>query len=365
MRPATTGESMDVSLFNFELPEDRIALRPASPRDSARMLVVHLDGRLEHAQVRDLPNYLCSGDTLVVNDTKVIPARLHGRRLSRAGSEADGAKLELMLHKRTAPDRFLAFARPAKRLSTGDRLQLGEALSATVAARGEAGEVEVRFACAGAELDAAIAREGEMPLPPYIAGKRKPDGRDASDYQTVFADCPGSVAAPTAGLHFTPELFGRLEQQGIARETVTLHVGAGTFLPVTTRDTDQHRMHAEWAAVSAGTALRLNAAREGGHRVMAVGTTGLRTLETAARADGSFGPFSGETALFITPGYQFKSAEMLLTNFHLPRSTLFMLVCAFSGMETMKRAYAEAIRAGYRFYSYGDACMLFRAMEPA
>jgi S-adenosylmethionine:tRNA ribosyltransferase-isomerase len=351
---------MDVSLFDFELPEERIALRPAHPRDSARMLVVHPDGQLEHAHVRDLPDFLRSGDVVVVNDTKVIPARLRGRRLPRVGSEGDGARIELMLHKRRSGDRFLAFARPAKKLISGDRLQISEALSASVLARHDGGEVEVQFACSGSELDAAIASHGEMPLPPYIAGKRKPDARDASDYQTVFAEYLGSIAAPTAGLHFTPELFARLEAHRIARESLTLHVGAGTFLPVTAEDTAEHRMHAEWATVSDSAAAHLNEVRVSGGRIAAVGTTSLRTLETAAREDKTFTPFSGETALFITPGYRFRSTEILLTNFHLPRSTLFMLVCAFSGIETMKRAYAEAIREGYRFYSYGDACLLLR-----
>jgi S-adenosylmethionine:tRNA ribosyltransferase-isomerase len=351
---------MDVSLFDFELPEERIALRPASPRDSARMLVVHGDGTLKHAQVRDLPDFLRQGDVVVVNDTKVISARLRGRRLPRDGAEGEGAKIELMLHKRTAPDRFLGFARPAKKLAVGDTLHLGETLIASVIARGAPGEVEVRFGRAWADLDVAIACEGEMPLPPYIAGKRRPDSRDVSDYQTVFAEHAGSVAAPTAGLHFTPGLLARLAEQGVERDCVTLHVGAGTFLPVSARETAHHRMHNEWATVSEGTADRLNAARQRGARMLAVGTTSLRTLETSAREDGTIAQFCGETALFITPGYRFKSAEILLTNFHLPRSTLFMLACAFAGIETIKRAYAEAIRERYRFYSYGDACLLFR-----
>ena len=356
---------MDISLFDFALPEERIALRPASPRDSARLLVVHADGTLRHAHVHDLPDFLQRGDGIVLNDTKVIPARLHGRRLPRAGIGGEGAKIELMLHRRVAPDRFLAFARPAKKLVLGDRLQLGKTLAGTVMARGDAGEVEVQFDRAGAELDATIAREGEMPLPPYIAGKRKTDAEDIRDYQTVFAEHEGSVAAPTAGLHFTPQLFDRLQEKGITRENVTLHVGAGTFLPVTASDTDRHRMHAEWATVSRNTATHLNATRERGGRIAAVGTTSLRTLETAADEAGAFYPFSGETDLFITPGYRFKSADILLTNFHLPRSTLFMLVCAFCGLETMRRAYAEAISEGYRFYSYGDACLLFRAKTVA
>ncbi|HSC19945.1 MAG TPA: tRNA preQ1(34) S-adenosylmethionine ribosyltransferase-isomerase QueA [Rhizomicrobium sp.] len=351
---------MDVSLFDFDLPEALIALRPAGPRDSARLLVVHKDGRLEHAHIRDLPNYLRGGDGLVVNDTKVISARLHGRRLPRMGMDGEGAKIELMLHKRVAANRFLAFARPAKKLISGDQLQFGQILSATVIARYDGGEVEIQFDCAGSQLDEAIRRKGEVPLPPYIAGKRKSDARDRSDYQTVFAACAGSVAAPTAGLHFTPELLARLDANGIARETATLHVGAGTFLPVTAADTAGHRMHAEWATLSDKAAQHLNATRENGGRILAVGTTSLRTLETAADDNGRFAAFAGETALFITPGYRFKSAEILLTNFHLPRSTLFMLVCAFSGLEMMKRAYAEAIREQYRFYSYGDACLLLR-----
>jgi len=352
---------MDVSLFDFELPEELIALRPAVPRDSARMLVVCPDGRIEHAHVQDLPYYLRRGDVLVLNDTKVIPARLRGRRAPRPGATVEGPKIEITLHKRLGPNGFAAFAKPARKLATGDRVSLGQTLVAEVAARGDGGEVELAFAKAGAELDAAIAREGEVPLPPYIAGKRKLDARDVWDYQTVFAEHEGSVAAPTAGLHFTTELLARLEHAGIRRETVTLHVGAGTFLPVMVDDTSKHRMHSEWASVAGATAAHLNSARRRGGRIVAVGTTSLRTLESAASENGVASPFQGETALFVTPGYRFKFADMLLTNFHLPRSTLFMLVCAFSGMETIKRAYAEAIRERYRFYSYGDACLLFRA----
>jgi S-adenosylmethionine:tRNA ribosyltransferase-isomerase len=344
---------MDVSLFDFDLPEDLIALRPASPRDSARMLVVREDGKIEHAFVRDLPNYLRAGDAMVFNDTKVIPARLRGHRLSRG--DGPTAKIEITLHKRITPDRFLGFAKPARRLSSGDHLRLGEMIEAEVIKR-EGGEVELRFALSGAELDTAIAAQGEMPLPPYIAGKRKTDARDVADYQTMFARDLGSVAAPTAGLHFTPGLFARLNAAGIAREFVTLHVGAGTFLPVTANDTATHKMHSEWASLSDETATRLNAAK----RIAAVGTTSLRTLESAADENGIHG-FTGETDIFITPGYRFKTADILLTNFHLPRSTLFMLVCAFAGTDRMKAAYAEAIRQSYRFYSYGDACLLFRA----
>jgi S-adenosylmethionine:tRNA ribosyltransferase-isomerase len=349
---------MRVDSFDFDLPEHLIALRPASPRDSARMLVVHADGRLEHAHVRDLPNYLRSGDALVLNDTKVFPARLHGKRIGRGDT---APKIEAMLHKRIAPDRFLAFARPARKLAAGDSVLLGAALEAKVIAVGEVGEIELGFALEGARLDAAIAAEGETPLPPYIAGKRKPDARDLADYQTIFAQHEGSVAAPTAGLHFTPDLMRRLDEVGIARETVTLHVGAGTFLPVKSDDTSEHKMHSEWATLSAETANRLNRARDAGGRVAVVGTTSLRTLESAATDDGHLHAMTRETDIFITPGYRFKTAEVLLTNFHLPRSTLFMLVSAFMGLEIMQSAYAEAIRERYRFYSYGDACLLLRA----
>ncbi len=355
---------MDVSIFDFDLPEELIALRPAVPRDSARMLVLHFDGRVDHAHVQDLPGYLRRDDVLVLNNTKVIPARLSGRRAARRGATDAGPKIEVTLHKRVDPNRFLAFAKPARKLEPGDKLLLGRTLVAEVAKRGVGGEVELAFAKAGADLDAAIASEGEVPLPPYISGKRKPDARDRSDYQTTYAEHEGSVAAPTAGLHFTPELLARLAEAGIRRERVTLHVGAGTFLPVTVSDTLQHRMHSEWAEISGATAAQLNKVRQEGGRIVAVGTTSLRTLETAACDAGTVSPFEGETALFITPGYRFKSAEILLTNFHLPRSTLFMLVCAFAGLDRMKRAYAEAIRQRYRFYSYGDACLLFRADAP-
>jgi S-adenosylmethionine:tRNA ribosyltransferase-isomerase len=348
---------MRVDTFDFDLPDDLIALRPASPRDSARMLVVYADGRLEHTYVRDLPNYLRSGDALVLNDTKVFPARLHGKRIGRGDT---APKIEAMLHKRIAPDRFLAFARPARKLAAGDSVLLGAALEAKIIAVGEAGEIELGFALEGARLDAAIAAEGETPLPPYIAGKRKPDEKDLADYQTIFAQHEGSVAAPTAGLHFTPDLMKRLEQCGISRETVTLHVGAGTFLPVKADDTAEHKMHSEWATLSGETANRLNAARVSGGRIAAVGTTSLRTLESAASDDGRVHAMTRETDIFITPGYRFKTAEVLLTNFHLPRSTLFMLVSAFMGLEIMQEAYAEAIRERYRFYSYGDACLLLR-----
>jgi S-adenosylmethionine:tRNA ribosyltransferase-isomerase len=303
--------------------------------------------------MRDLPDYLGAGDALLVNDTRVIPARLHGQRLRAAGP----AKIEVLLHRRLAGDRFSVLARPARKLQAGDGLVFGD-LKAEVIGRGENGEAEIRFALSGAALDAAIASHGEMPLPPYIAGKRKPDARDVSDYQTLFACQDGSVAAPTAGLHFTPELFAALARKGVSREAVTLHVGLGTFLPVTVQDTAQHRMHAERAILDAATAARLNAVHANGGRIACVGTTSLRTLESATALDGVVHPFEGETDIFITPGYRFRAADMLLTNFHLPRSTLFMLVSALMGLDVMKRAYAEAIAQGYRFYSYGDACLL-------
>jgi S-adenosylmethionine:tRNA ribosyltransferase-isomerase len=346
---------MEVAIFDFELPEARIALRPASPRDSARMMVVHADGRIEHRHVRDLPAYLEAGDAMVVNDTRVIPARLRGQRL-RADS---AAKVELLLHRRLAPDRYAALARPAKKLAVGDELVFAD-MAARVTARGEAGEVEVTFALFGAALDDAILRTGEMPLPPYIAGKRAADARDVQDYQTFFARERGSVAAPTAGLHFTPELLETLSQKGVAREAVTLHVGLGTFLPVIAEDTALHHMHAERAKLDAETAARLNGVHAAGRRILAVGTTSLRTLESAADEDGHLQPHDGETRIFITPGYRFRAVDLLLTNFHLPRSTLFMLVSAFMGLKTMQAAYAEAIREEYRFYSYGDACLLMK-----
>jgi S-adenosylmethionine:tRNA ribosyltransferase-isomerase len=281
------------------------------------------------------------------------------------------ARVEIMLHKREGTDRWRAFARPAKKLNVGDRIRFGEAsestacelvrLDAEVEEKGEGGDVALRFSFAGAFLDEAIARLGELPLPPYIAGKRRTDDKDLRDYQTVYAKDEGAVAAPTAGLHFTDDLFRRLDERGIARHFVTLHVGAGTFLPVKAEDTTEHRMHAEWGSVSEETAQALNEARARGGRIVAVGTTSLRLLESAAREDGTIAPFSGDTAIFITPGYRFKAVDVLMTNFHLPRSTLFMLVSAFAGLETMRAAYAHAIESGYRFYSYGDSSLLFRA----
>jgi len=347
---------MDVSLFDFDLPEALIALRPAVPRDAARLMVVEADGRITHRSLRDLPDYLRAGDALLVNDTKVIPARLRGERLRDTGP----AKIDILLHRRLSQDSYRVLARPARKLAPGDALQFGP-LKAWVTARGDNGEAEIQFGLSGAALDAAIAAQGEMPLPPYIAGKRKADARDVSDYQTVYAREDGSVAAPTAGLHFTPALFAQLEEKGVAREAITLHVGLGTFLPVAAADTGDHRMHAERAVLDGATAARLNAVHAAGGRIACVGTTSLRTLESAAAQDGAVHPFDGDTAIFITPGYRFRAADLLLTNFHLPRSTLFMLVSALMGLEVMRKAYAEAIAQGYRFYSYGDACLLMPA----
>jgi S-adenosylmethionine:tRNA ribosyltransferase-isomerase len=346
---------MRVDLFDFDLPEASIALRPAEPRDAGRLLVVRPGGTVADRFVRDLPGLLRAGDVLVFNDTRVIPARLDGVR-TRPG--APGQKTEVMLHLREAPARWRAFARPAKRLKPADTLRFGD-LTALVAEKGEAGEVVLDFDRAGAELDAAIAAQGALPLPPYIAGKRPTDERDTTDYQTVYARNPGAVAAPTAGLHFSDALLADLDAAGLQRQHVTLHVGAGTFLPVKAEDTDGHRMHAEVGYLDAATAEALNTARAAGSRIVAVGTTALRLLESAASPDGRLSAFAGPTDIFITPGYRFRAVDALLTNFHLPRSTLFMLVSAFSGLETMRAAYAHAIRTGYRFYSYGDASLLF------
>jgi S-adenosylmethionine:tRNA ribosyltransferase-isomerase len=356
---------MRTDLFDFDLPAERIALRPIEPRDAARLLVVRPGEPLGDHAVRDLPELLRPGDAVVVNDTKVIPARLAGRRIGRGAEPA----IEATLHRRLDGSRWRAFVKPAKRLKVGDVLRFGDEgrvcflgqLDATVEEKGDGGEVTLAFAFHGPVLDQALEERGDMPLPPYIAARRAPDERDRADYQTMFARLEGSVAAPTAGLHFTPALIARLAARGIALHTVTLHVGAGTFLPVKVDDTDAHRMHAEGGTVSAATADALNAVRRAGGRIVTVGSTSLRLLETAAGDDGVIRPFEGETALFITPGYRFRAADVMLTNFHLPRSTLFMLVSAFSGLETMKRAYAHAIGAGYRFYSYGDACLLFRS----
>ena len=357
---------MRVDLFDFELPEDRIALRPAEPRDAARLLVVPPQGPFADAGVRDIPSFLRPGDVLVVNDTKVIPARLDGFRTRGEVS----ARIQATLHKREGEDRWRAFVRPAKKVNIGERIRFGQAsegavcelgaLDAEVIEKAEGGEVLLAFSFSGPALDEAIMRHGHMPLPPYIASKRGEDARDQQDYQTLFARDPGAVAAPTASLHFTPALVAAIEAAGVVIERVNLHVGAGTFLPMKVDDTADHHMHAEYGVLREEVAQRLEAARARGGRIMAAGTTSLRILETAAGEDGRLRAFAGDTAIFITPGYQFKAVDVLLTNFHLPRSTLFMLVSAFSGLERMHEAYAHAIASGYRFYSYGDACLLIR-----
>jgi S-adenosylmethionine:tRNA ribosyltransferase-isomerase len=394
-------EELRVDLFDFELPEDRIALRPIRPRDAARMLVVEPgrhcedpgnpgdeaiqslqsasglfrsarnDGagssdRFIDRTIRDLPDLLAPGDALVVNDTRVIPARLKGIRV-RGESVA---RVEATLLRREGSNRWRVLARPGKRLAVGERIRFGEesesmacllgALDAEIVSK-EGPELLLDFALDGAALDDAIERLGEMPLPPYIAGRRAEDAQDASDYQTLFAREAGAVAAPTAGLHFTPELVAAIEARGVTIHRVTLHVGAGTFLPVKADDTDDHAMHAEWGRIDAATAAALNDVHERGGKIVAAGTTSLRILESATDESGMVRPFAGETRIFITPGYRFRAVDRLLTNFHLPRSTLFMLVAAFSGLDVMKRAYAHAVEANYRFYSYGDACLLTRA----
>jgi len=358
---------MRLSDFEFDLPEALIALRPAERRDGARLLVVKPHGapELSDRRVPDLLSELRAGDVMVFNDTRVIPARLSGVR-DRAGTRA---RVEIMLHKRESADSWTAFAKPGRKLAPGDRISFGGeanvclagALDATVESKSESGDVVLRFDLSGAALDEAILAQGAIPLPPYIAQKRPTDAQDLADYQTVYAAHDGAVAAPTAGLHFTPKLLERIDALGVARRFVTLHVGAGTFLPVKTERVEEHRMHAEWGRIDEATAEAINAARAAGGRIVAVGTTSLRLLESAAREDGSIAPWSGDTAIFITPGHRFRAADMLMTNFHLPRSTLMMLVSAFAGMETMRRAYAHAIAVGYRFYSYGDSSLLYRA----
>jgi S-adenosylmethionine:tRNA ribosyltransferase-isomerase len=355
---------MRTDIFDFELPASSIALRPASPRDSARMLVVQPGAALRDQLVSDLPALLQPGDQLVVNDTKVIAAQLSGRRIGRDAEP----KIDATLIKRLDGSRWNALVKPAKKLAQGDIVRFGNEgkvcflghLDAQVEAKGEDGEITLSFSFHGPALDQAIADLGSPPLPPYIASKRTPDERDADDYQTMFAANEGAVAAPTAGLHFTPALEAALRERGIGIHLITLHVGAGTFLPVKAEDTAEHKMHSEWGTISRETADALNAARARGGRVVAVGTTSLRLLESAAAEDGTIRPFAGDTAIFITPGYHFRAVDILMTNFHLPRSTLFMLVSAFSGLDAMKQAYAHAISGGYRFYSYGDACLLFR-----
>jgi S-adenosylmethionine:tRNA ribosyltransferase-isomerase len=356
---------MRVEVFDFDLPEERIALRPARPRDAARLL--HVSGAvLDDMVVREAPRLFRPGDLLVFNDTRVIPARLKGVRLR----EDVRVAIEATLHKRLSPSVWAAFAKPGKRLKEGDRVRFGaesegaclvSALEATITAKGDAGEVTLNFDLAGPDLDAAIAAHGEMPLPPYIAAKRAEDDLDRADYQTIYAAKDGAVAAPTAGLHFTGDLLARFAQAGVEQTRVTLHVGAGTFLPVKADDTAEHKMHAEWREIGAEAAAAINRAKVEGRRVIAIGTTALRSLESAAGEDGRVRAEAGDTSIFITPGYRFRVVDGLWTNFHLPRSTLFMLVSAFAGLERMHAAYAHAIARRYRFYSYGDASLLWRA----
>lgn len=343
---------MDVDLFDFELPSEAIALRPARPRDAAKLL--HLDpAGMRDQSFRDLPHLLRSGDLLVFNNTRVLPLQLEARR--------GAVRIELTLLQSLGPGRWQAFARPARRLRAGDRLDIADNFAATVQGPHENGQVVLDFAMADAALMAALERHGSLPLPPYIRKHRPVDEQDRVDYQTILARHDGAVAAPTAGLHFTDELLTRLGQAGVARGEVTLHVGPGTFLPVSVADTDDHRMHAEWGEVDGGVVEQIRETRAGGGRVVAVGTTTLRLLESAAQSaleNDGLAPFTGQTDIFITPGYDFRAVDLLLTNFHLPRSTLFMLVAAFAGLAPMQAAYAHAIKTGYRFYSYGDGCLL-------
>jgi S-adenosylmethionine:tRNA ribosyltransferase-isomerase len=340
---------MRVDLFDFDLPPERIALRPVRPRDAARLLVARGNAPFADRHVRDLPGLLRQGDVLVFNDTRVIPAQLEGRR--------GEARIGVTLHKRIDLRRWQAFVRNAKRLRNGDIIEFSQGVQAKAEARSDDGSWTLAFL--GEEpVEVLLDRAGQMPLPPYIAGKRPTDAQDRADYQTMFAAQDGAVAAPTAALHFTPDLMAALTEAGIGTETLTLHVGAGTFLPMKVDDTADHQMHAEWGTISADVAARLNAVRAAGGRVIAVGTTSLRLLESAASDDGTIQPFSADTAIFITPGYRFKAVDGLMTNFHLPKSTLFMLVSALIGRERMQGAYAHAITQGYRFYSYGDSSLL-------
>jgi S-adenosylmethionine:tRNA ribosyltransferase-isomerase len=340
---------MRVDLFDFELPPERIALRPVRPRDAARMLVVRSEGAFEDRGVRDLPKLLRAGDVLVFNDTRVIPAQLEGRR--------GEARIGVTLHKRIDLRRWQAFIRNAKRVKEGDVLEFSANVTAIAERRHDDGSFTLAFA--GDEpVEVLLERAGRMPLPPYIAGKRETDEADRQDYQTIFAREDGAVAAPTASLHFTPELLQEIDDAGILRKTLTLHVGAGTFLPVKAENTEDHRMHAEFGRIDAETAAALNEARARGGRIIAAGTTALRLLESAAEEDGTIKPFEGDTSIFITPGYRFRAVDGLMTNFHLPKSTLFMLVSALMGTERMQAAYAHAIAHEYRFYSYGDSSLL-------
>jgi len=341
---------LKLSDFDFDLPENLIAQTPASPRDSARLL--HVGPTLADRHVRDLPGLLKRGDLLVYNDTRVLKARLTGKR--------DDAKIEVTLHKRESDDTWRVFAKGAKRLRPGDRIVFAEGFQALVLDKAETGDVGLQFSVGGAALFAAIGRHGAMPLPPYIK-RTAPDADDERHYQTVWAARDGAVAASTAGLHFSADLLAALDAAGIERAALTLHVGAGTFLPVKTENVEEHAMHAEWGELTAETAARIEAARGQGRRVVAVGTTALRVLETAARADGRLRAWSGDTRLFCLPGFRFRAVDLLMTNFHLPKSTLFMLVAAFAGLERMKAAYAHAIAGGYRFFSYGDSSLIEKA----
>ncbi len=345
---------MRVDLFDFDLPDENIALRPVSPRDSAKMLVI--DDKLTDHSVRELPSFLKSGDVLIFNNTKVIPTQLEGVR------ERDGAtaKVSATLHTRLSSNSWLCFAKGAKKLKTGDRIQFGSHLDCSVLSKDDAGNIELQFDLSGADFDEALMKVGSMPLPPYIAGKRQTDAQDMSDYQTMYAKEEGAVAAPTAGLHFTPELTQAIEEKGITLKYVTLHVGPGTFLPVKAENTENHQMHSEWGIIDQSIVDAVNNAKQSGGRLICVGTTSLRLIESAASDDGSIQAWEGNTDIFITPGYRFKAVDMLMTNFHLPKSTLFMLVSAFCGLETMQSAYAYAIKNAYRFYSYGDSSLLYR-----
>jgi S-adenosylmethionine:tRNA ribosyltransferase-isomerase len=349
---------MRVDLFDFELPPECIAQTPVEPRDTAKLL--HVGEKLGDFGVSELPDLLQPGDVLVVNDTKVLPCRLTGKRgdATRPGPPTGGAKVEVTLHKPQTPDTWLAFARPARKLRSGDMIAFAPGFHAIVRDKLDAGEVLLHFNAAGPALLTALETHGIMPLPPYIKRDAGGDDSDRETYQTLFAAEPGAAAAPTAGLHFTPKLMEALAARAITFAKVTLHVGAGTFLPVKVDDTQDHPMHAEWGELSQGTANIVNAAHAAGNRVVAVGSTSLRLLESAANDDGMIAPFRGETDIFITPGYRFKAVDLMLTNFHLPRSTLFMLVGAFAGLQRMRAAYAHAIENHYRFYSYGDACLL-------
>jgi len=384
---------MKVDRFDFYLPEDNIALRPASPRESARLLRIMPPDRLMDYHVRDLPRLLQPGDALVFNDTKVIPARLQGQRRRPAGQSAAAggqepaaadysiAHISITLHQRVSGDQWRAFVKPARRLRLGEEIVFTPAfaplpgsagkgkppaaLIAQIAEKGEGGDMLLRFNRSGAGLDTALEHFGAMPLPPYIAARRAVEPQDSRDYQTVYARAEGAVAAPTAGLHFTPALLAALAERGVEQHFITLHVGAGTFLPVKAEDTENHKMHAETGLITAETAEKLQKVKARGGKIIAVGTTALRLLESAAAPDGRLSAWSGATDIFITPGYQFRFVDQLLSNFHLPRSTLFMLVAAFSGLDLMQKAYAHAIKSGYRFYSYGDTALLDLAQDTA